>query len=149
MKMRSVRIRWCSPTAAVPMIFFCNLPTYFRLTPVPDSVLASAMSYGQVGTQMDARVQSGLLTPMGSGLTSTLGGMMSTFGGGFMSTLSGISSGLLTPGWKTGINMGTPSNADLDLRKIGQARNAIMDIKLNQVLAFCAFFLYRSFYLRS
>lgn len=82
---------------------------------------------------MDTRVQSGLLTPMGSGMTSTFSGMMSTYGSGFMSTLSGIKSGLLTPGWKTGIQTGSASSADLDLRKIGKARNAIMDMKLNQV----------------
>lgn len=34
--------------------------------------------------------------------------------------------GIMTPGWAT-------SSMDLDLRKIGQARNALMDIKLNQV----------------
>lgn len=105
----------------------------FRITPVPDSIIASAMSYGQMSSQMDSRIQSGLLTPMGSGITSTFSGMTSTYGSGFMSTLSGIKSGLLTPGWKTGIQSGSSSSADLDLRKIGQARNAIMDIKLNQV----------------
>ena len=85
-------------------------------------------------------MQSGLVTPLGSGITSTFGGMTSTYGGmmstlgsGFMTSLSGIKSGLLTPGWKTGVHSGAASNADLDLRKIGQARNAIMDIKLNQV----------------
>ncbi|VDN35326.1 unnamed protein product [Gongylonema pulchrum] len=103
------------------------------ITPVPDSVLASAMAYGQLSTQMDNRVQSGLLTPMGSGITSTFNGMTSTYGSGYLSTLSGIKSGLLTPGWKTGIRSSSSSSADLDLRKIGQARNAIMDIKLNQV----------------
>lgn len=104
-----------------------------RYTPVPDSVIATAMAYGQVNTQMDSRIQSGLTTPFGSGITSTFGGMTSTFGSGFMTSLSGINSGLLTPGWKTGIQSGSVSSADLDLRKIGQARNAIMDIKLNQV----------------
>ncbi|MFH4975700.1 hypothetical protein AB6A40_002409 [Gnathostoma spinigerum] len=107
-------------------------PRSDKLTPVPDSVIASAMAYGQVGNQIDSRVQSGLVTPL-SGFSSTLGGMTSTFGSGFMSTLGGLSSGLLTPGWKTGIQTGARSNTDLDLRKIGQARNAIMDIKLNQV----------------
>uniref|UniRef100_A0A0N5APJ7 Pre-mRNA-processing factor 6 n=1 Tax=Syphacia muris TaxID=451379 RepID=A0A0N5APJ7_9BILA len=115
-------------------------PRAERITPVPDSLLATAMSYGQFSSQMDTRVQSGLMTPLGSGITSTFsgmtstyGGMMSTLGSGFMTTLSGIKSGLLTPGWKTGVQTGSSSNADLDLRKIGQARNAIMDIKLNQV----------------
>uniref|UniRef100_A0AAF5Q4B9 Pre-mRNA-processing factor 6 n=1 Tax=Wuchereria bancrofti TaxID=6293 RepID=A0AAF5Q4B9_WUCBA len=108
-------------------------PRADKITPVPDSIIASAMSYGQMSSQMDSRIQSGLLTPMGSGITSTFSGMTSTYGSGFMSTLSGIKSGLLTPGWKTGIQSGSSSSADLDLRKIGQARNAIMDIKLNQV----------------
>ena len=36
----------------------------------------------------------------------------------------------MTPGWRSGIKTGTSS--DLDLIKIGQARNKIMDIKLNQ-----------------
>lgn len=113
---------------------WCYYEVCFRITPVPDSILASAMGYGQLSTTMDSRVQSGLITPLGSGITSTFnGGITSTYGSGFMSTLSGIKSGLITPGWKTGIRTGSASSADLDLRKIGQARNAIMDIKLNQV----------------
>ncbi|KAK6735612.1 hypothetical protein RB195_018682 [Necator americanus] len=36
-------------------------------------------------------------------------------------------------GWKTGISSGISTGHDLDLIKIGQARNKIMDIKLNQV----------------
>ncbi|MCP9262881.1 Pre-mRNA-processing factor 6 [Dirofilaria immitis] len=92
-------------------------PRADKITPVPDSIIASAMSYGQMSSQMDTRIQSGLLTPMGSGITSTFNGMTSTYGSG----------------WKTGIHSGSSSSADLDLRKIGQARNAIMDIKLNQV----------------
>ena len=42
-------------------------------------------------------------------------------GGGLLSTM----------GWQSGIKTGAASS-DLDLIKIGQARNKIMDIKLNQ-----------------
>ncbi|KAI1705808.1 tetratricopeptide repeat domain-containing protein [Ditylenchus destructor] len=97
-------------------------------TPVPDSVIASAMNYGQIGSVMDGTVQNGMTTPFSSGFQSTLGGGMTSALGGFTSTLN---SGLMTPGWKTGIQTG--SSTDLDLRKIGQARNRIMDIRLNQV----------------
>ncbi|KAI1724194.1 tetratricopeptide repeat domain-containing protein [Ditylenchus destructor] len=97
-------------------------------TPVPDSVIASAMNYGQIGSVMDGSVQNGMTTPFSSGFQSTLGGGMTSALGGFTSTLN---SGLMTPGWKTGVQTG--SSTDLDLRKIGQARNRIMDIRLNQV----------------
>ncbi|KAI3418954.1 hypothetical protein GPALN_008047 [Globodera pallida] len=101
-----------------------------QFTPVPDSVIASAMGYNQMNTMLDKNVQSGISTPY-SGFQSTLGGLQSTFGfhstfGGFQSTLGG---GLMTPGWKTQ----NGSSTDLDLRKIGQAKNRIMDIRLNQV----------------
>ncbi|KAK6053592.1 hypothetical protein COOONC_08905, partial [Cooperia oncophora] len=46
---------------------------------------------------------------------------------------SGETSVFYSGGWKTGINSGLSSGHDLDLIKIGQARNKIMDIKLNQV----------------
>ncbi len=92
------------------MIFLYRL---FRMTPVPDSLIAMAMQYGQTSSTLDNRVQSGLMTP-------------------FSGTMSTINSGLLTPGWKTGIQTGV-SSTDLDLRKIGQARNLIMDVRLNQV----------------
>jgi len=84
-----------------------------------------AMNYGQMGTMMDSSVQSGMMSTFGSGFQSTLGGFQSTLGG-FQST-----SGLLTPGWKTGTQTG--ASTDLDLRKIGQARKDIMDVRLNQV----------------
>uniref|UniRef100_A0A915CUS0 Pre-mRNA-processing factor 6 n=1 Tax=Ditylenchus dipsaci TaxID=166011 RepID=A0A915CUS0_9BILA len=96
-------------------------------TPVPDSVIASAMSYGQLGSVMDSTVQNGMTTPFSSGFQSTFGGGMASTMGGFTSSMN---SGLLTPGWKTGTQTGS---TDLDLRKIGQARNRIMDIRLNQV----------------
>ena len=107
-------------------------PRAETFTPVPDSVIASAMGYGQMNTVMDKGVQGGINTPY-SGFQSTMGGFQSTFGG-FQSTFGGgfqtaLNPGLITPGWKTG----TASSADLDLRKIGQAKNRIMDIRLNQV----------------
>ena len=88
-----------------------------------------------MSSQMDTRIQSGLVTPLGSGITSTFGGMTSTYGGMMTSLQSGFMSslGALKSGWNSGVRTGAASNADLDLRKIGQARNAIMDIKLNQV----------------
>lgn len=79
-----------------------------RFTPMPDSLLARAGISGDSVSALDPRQQSypgGLLTPFPG--TNTPGGLM-------------------TPGWAT------PST-DLDLRKIGQARNTLMDIKLNQV----------------
>jgi hypothetical protein len=85
------------------------------------------MSYGQMGAVVDPSVQSGIQSTFGSGFQSTLGGFQSTLGG-FQSTLN---PGLVMPGWKTGTQTG--SSTDLDLRKIGQARNRIMDIRLNQV----------------
>jgi hypothetical protein len=91
------------------------------------------MGYGQMNTVMDQSIQNGISTPF-SGFQSTLGGggFQSTFGlgGGFQSILN---SGVATPGWKTG----TGTSSDLDLRKIGQAKNRIMDIRLNQVFLFC------------
>ncbi|KAK6009661.1 PRP1 splicing factor, partial [Ostertagia ostertagi] len=94
------------------------LSSYVKVlfTPVPDSLIAMSMSYGETTSTLDSRVQSGMTTPFGSGFQSTFGGMQSSLGG-----------------WKTGINSGISSGHDLDLIKIGQARNKIMDIKLNQV----------------
>nr|CDJ96110.1 PRP1 splicing factor domain containing protein [Haemonchus contortus] len=91
-------------------------PRAEKFTPVPDSLIAMSMSYGETTSVLDSRVQSGMTTPFGSGFQSTFGGMQSTLGG-----------------WKTGINSGISTGHDLDLIKIGQARNKIMDIKLNQV----------------
>jgi pre-mRNA-processing factor 6 len=79
------------------------------------------MSYGQMGSVLDSTVQAGMMTPYGGGLQSTVGGLQTS-----------LNTGLLTPGWKTGIQ----SSTDLDLRKVGQARNRIMDIRLNQVSIF-------------
>ncbi|CAL2047807.1 unnamed protein product [Caenorhabditis brenneri] len=84
-----------------------------KFTPVPDSIIAMNMNYGQMNTSIDAN--SGMTTP---------------FSSGFMSVMGGGKSGIMTPGWKTGIQ--STSN-DLDLVKIGQARNKIMDMQLTQV----------------
>lgn len=84
-----------------------------KFTPVPDSIIAMNMNYGQMSNSIDAN--SGLTTP---------------FSSGFMSTLGGNKSGIMTPGWKTGIQS---TSTDLDLVKIGQARNKIMDMQLTQV----------------
>ena len=46
--------------------------------------------------------------------------------------ISAFSGGLMTPGWKSGTQSGVASK-DLDLTKIGTARNKIMDMKLVQV----------------
>ncbi|XP_014675353.1 PREDICTED: pre-mRNA-processing factor 6-like [Priapulus caudatus] len=78
-------------------------PRMERLTPVPDSILAKAIGGGPV-TSLDPRQNAGYSS-----------GLDSTFPGG------------MTPGGLT-----TPVG-ELDLRKIGQARNTLMDMKLNQV----------------
>ncbi|KAK8765172.1 hypothetical protein V5799_032220 [Amblyomma americanum] len=59
---------------------------------------------------------------IGSESVTTLDPRQQPYGGGLTTPFPGT----VTPGWAT------PS-ADLDLRKIGQARNTLMDIKLNQV----------------
>lgn len=85
-------------------------PRADRYTAVSDSIIASAMSYGQISSVLDQDVQSGIAT-----------GIQSSFGGGFKS-------GLVTPGFTT-----PGSSTDLDLQKIGQARKGIMDIRLKGV----------------
>jgi len=92
-------------------------PRAEKYTPVSDSIIASAMNYGQMGTVLESSVQSGLMTPY-SGFQSTVGGLKTS-----------LNTGLLTPGWQTGVQTST----DLDLRKVGAARNRIMDIRLNQL----------------
>ncbi|KAG8199374.1 hypothetical protein JTE90_011834 [Oedothorax gibbosus] len=77
-----------------------------KYTPVPDSLLAKA---GISGESSHDPLQQGF----SAGLMTPYPGSMSP-------------GGIMTPGWAT-------SSVDLDLRKIGQARNALMDIKLNQV----------------
>ncbi|EGT49152.1 hypothetical protein CAEBREN_01897 [Caenorhabditis brenneri] len=74
-------------------------PRAEKFTPVPDSIIAMNMNYGQMNT--------------------SVGGMITPFNTLFMSVISGTS-------------IMTDSN-DLDLVKIGQARNKIMDMQLTQV----------------
>lgn len=94
-----------------------------KFTPVPDSIIAMNMNYGQMSHSIDSG--NGLTTPFASGFMSTLGG-----GGG--AAAAGAKSGIMTPGWKSDIpSSGT--STDLDLVKIGQARNKIMDMQLTQV----------------
>ena len=72
-------------------------------------------------------------------LAQNLGGEMSTSinpSSGFASMVPGMRSMVpgmksMIPGTMTGMGMLTPSG-DLDLRKIGQARNTLMDLKLKQ-----------------
>merc|ERR1719239_1397453 len=74
-----------------------------------------------------------IYTPMSDRmLAQNLGGEMSTSinpSSGFASMVPGMKS--MIPGTMTGMGMLTPSG-DLDLRKIGQARNTLMDLKLKQ-----------------
>lgn len=94
-------------------------PRADKFTPVPDSVIAGAMTMGAMNQSLDV---GGITTP------------------GFATPMaSAFSSGLATPGWKTCATPG--SSTDLDLQKIGQARNRLMDIRLNQVSFFYQCFL--------
>uniref|UniRef100_A0A914YW71 Uncharacterized protein n=1 Tax=Panagrolaimus superbus TaxID=310955 RepID=A0A914YW71_9BILA len=89
-----------------------NGQLFRRYTPLPDSVISGAMTMGAMNHVIDP---SGMATPLG----------------GFATPMaSAFSSGLATPGWKTSTTPG--SSTDLDLQKIGQARNRLMDIRLNQ-----------------
>uniref|UniRef100_T1JN63 Pre-mRNA-processing factor 6 n=1 Tax=Strigamia maritima TaxID=126957 RepID=T1JN63_STRMM len=81
-------------------------PRSEKFTPMPDSFLAKAA--------------------MGSESVSALDPQLQQYGGGGLNTPFPVAPGFATPG------MLTPSG-DLDLCKIGQARNTLMDIKLNQV----------------
>jgi len=81
-----------------------------------------------------------IYTPMSDRmLAQNLGGEMSTSinpSSGFASMVPGMRSMVpgmksMIPGTMTGMGMLTPSG-DLDLRKIGQARNTLMDLKLKQ-----------------
>uniref|UniRef100_A0A1I7SA43 Pre-mRNA-processing factor 6 n=1 Tax=Bursaphelenchus xylophilus TaxID=6326 RepID=A0A1I7SA43_BURXY len=83
-------------------------PRAEKYTAVSDSLIASAMSFGQISSVLDQDVQSGIASTT-SGFRSTVGGMKTP--------------GLATPA-------GTRTSTDLDLQKIGQARKGIMDIRL-------------------
>ena len=85
-----------------------------KFTPVPDSVLARGVAEQAQNIAMDAREQmlGGLVTPYGGGLATPLGaGWMTPAGGGG----------------------GNATSSDIDMKKIGQARISLMDIKLTQV----------------
>lgn len=85
-----------------------------KFTPLPDSVLARNLG-GEVGNSLDP--SSGLASMM-PGVT-TPGKYELTINDGIALNLS--ISGMLTP------------TGDMDLRKIGQARNTLMNVKLSQV----------------
>ncbi|VDP10622.1 unnamed protein product [Soboliphyme baturini] len=91
-------------------------PRSEKFTPIPDSVLGR-YAYGDSYAGLDFRQQ-------------LYGGTVSPFPG-IASSISGMRSGILTPGWTS--STASSASTDLDLRKIGQARNQLMDMKLNQV----------------
>uniref|UniRef100_A0A8V5GSZ5 Pre-mRNA-processing factor 6 n=1 Tax=Melopsittacus undulatus TaxID=13146 RepID=A0A8V5GSZ5_MELUD len=85
-------------------------PRYEKLTPVPDSFFAKHLQSGENHTSVDPRQTQfgGLNTPYPGGLNTPYPG--------------GMTPGLMTPG-----------TGELDMRKIGQARNTLMDMRLSQV----------------
>uniref|UniRef100_A0AAY5F3Q4 Pre-mRNA-processing factor 6 n=1 Tax=Electrophorus electricus TaxID=8005 RepID=A0AAY5F3Q4_ELEEL len=80
-------------------------PRYEKLTPVPDSFFAKHLQTGDNHTTVDPRQGQfgGLNTPFPGGLNTPYPGGM------------------------------TPGAGELDMRKIGQARNTLMDMRLSQV----------------
>uniref|UniRef100_A0AC34QZ26 Pre-mRNA-processing factor 6 n=1 Tax=Panagrolaimus sp. JU765 TaxID=591449 RepID=A0AC34QZ26_9BILA len=92
-------------------------PRAEKFTPTPDSLIMLNLSRSQNNTNMDPRIQSGMKTPMGSGLTSTIGGFSTSMAAAF----AGIQTSM-TPGTST----------DIDLQRFGQARTALMGIKMDQ-----------------
>lgn len=97
--------KWVSPLCH---LYFC------RYTPISDSLIASAMSFGQVSSVLDQDVQSGLASSIGT---------QSSLGAG-------------PSGFLTGIKTTVGSSTELDLQRIGQARKGIMDIRLKGVSYF-------------
>nr|KAF6378878.1 hypothetical protein mMyoMyo1_009767 [Myotis myotis] len=85
-------------------------PRYEKLTPVPDSFFAKHLQTGENHTSVDPRQTQfgGLNTPYPGGLNSPYPG--------------GMTPRLMTPG-----------TGELDMRKIGQARDTLMDMRLSQV----------------
>ncbi|KAG8513272.1 Pre-mRNA-processing factor 6, partial [Galemys pyrenaicus] len=85
-------------------------PRYEKLTPVPDSFFAKHLQAGESHASVDPRQTQfgGLNTPYPGGLNTPYPG--------------GMTPGLMTPG-----------TGELDMRKIGQARNTLMDMRLSQV----------------
>uniref|UniRef100_A0A671L1M0 Pre-mRNA-processing factor 6 n=1 Tax=Sinocyclocheilus anshuiensis TaxID=1608454 RepID=A0A671L1M0_9TELE len=80
-------------------------PRHEKLTPVPDSFFAKHLQTGENHTSVDP-------------LQGQFGGLATSFPGG-----------LNTP-YPGGM---TPEAGELDMRKIGQARNTLMDMRLSQV----------------
>lgn len=80
-------------------------PRTEKFTPVPDSVLHSALISGEKITTLDSRQQK-------------FGGFQTPFPGGI--TPGGMTTGFSTP------------SADLDLIKIGEARKSLVGVKLDQ-----------------
>ncbi|KAI7794687.1 pre-mRNA-processing factor 6 [Triplophysa rosa] len=80
-------------------------PRFEKLTPVPDSFFAKHLQTGEKNTSVDP-------------LQGQFGGLNTPFPGG-----------LNTP-YPGGM---TPGAGELDMRKIGQARNTLMDMRLSQV----------------
>uniref|UniRef100_A0A672TAR7 Pre-mRNA-processing factor 6 n=1 Tax=Sinocyclocheilus grahami TaxID=75366 RepID=A0A672TAR7_SINGR len=86
-------------------------PRHEKLTPVPDSFFAKHLQTGENHTSVDP------LQGQFSGLaTSFPGGLNTPYPGGM-----------------------TPEAGELDMRKIGQARNTLMDMRLSQVTHHIAF----------
>ncbi|NWT66508.1 PRP6 factor, partial [Prunella himalayana] len=85
-------------------------PRYEKLTPVPDSFFEKHLQSGENHTSVDPRQTQfgGLNIPYPGGLNTPYPG--------------GMTPGLMTPG-----------TGELDMRKIGQARNTLMDMRLSQV----------------
>ncbi|MGH0136142.1 UNVERIFIED_CONTAM: hypothetical protein FKN15_009782 [Acipenser sinensis] len=84
-------------------------PRHEKLTPVPDSFFAKHLQSGEKNTSVDPR------QAQFDSLNAFPGGLNSPFPGG------------MTPG------LMTPGTGELDMRKIGQARNTLMDMRLSQV----------------
>lgn len=84
-------------------------PRADKVTPVPDSFLAKGLAQSQTVNTVDSRQQQ-------------FGGLNTPFSGGINTPFPGSA----TPGWAT------PAG-ELDMRKIGQARNTLMDMRLSQV----------------
>uniref|UniRef100_H2ZEY5 Pre-mRNA-processing factor 6 n=1 Tax=Ciona savignyi TaxID=51511 RepID=H2ZEY5_CIOSA len=84
-------------------------PQLEKITPVPDSLFARGLAQGATVNSLDSRQQQygGINTPFPSGLNTPFPGTS-------------------TPGWTT------PAG-ELDMRKIGQARNTLMGMRLSQV----------------
>uniref|UniRef100_A0A8D0TAT8 Pre-mRNA-processing factor 6 n=1 Tax=Sus scrofa TaxID=9823 RepID=A0A8D0TAT8_PIG len=94
-------------------------PRYEKLTPVPDSFFAKHLQTGENHTSVDPRQtvrrRGGARAPAAHGLRARP--PWKDF-----REMRGMTPGLMTPG-----------TGELDMRKIGQARNTLMDMRLSQV----------------